>query len=47
MEDNRVMMFDNTVLRRIFEPKREVTGNGEKYRTRNFIICKVLQILGY
>jgi hypothetical protein len=33
-------VLENRVLRRIFGPKRdEVTGNGEKYIIRSFMIC--------
>jgi hypothetical protein len=33
-------VFENRVLRGIFGPKRDgVTGNGEDYITRNFMIC--------
>jgi hypothetical protein len=33
-------MFENTVLRRIFEPKRdEVMEVGENYIKRSFITC--------
>jgi hypothetical protein len=39
-------VFENRVLRRIFGPKgEEVTGDGENYIMRSFIICTVNQIL--
>ena len=38
-EELTVMVFRNRVLRRIFGPNRdEVTGSGEDYITRSFII---------
>jgi hypothetical protein len=38
-------VFENRVLRRIFEPKRdEVTGGGENCIMRSFIACTLLQI---
>jgi hypothetical protein len=37
---------EKRVLRRIFGPKRdEVTGNGENYIMRSFMICTVHHIL--
>jgi hypothetical protein len=42
----RLRVFENRVLRRIFGPRREeVTGNGENYITRSFMICTPHQIL--
>ena len=39
-------MFENTVLRRVFGPKRdEVTGNGENYIMKNLVICTPYRIL--
>jgi hypothetical protein len=39
-EERRLKVFENRVLRRVFGPKRdEVTGNGENYIIRSFIIC--------
>jgi hypothetical protein len=44
-EECRVRVFENKVLRRIFGPKRdEVTGGGEDYITRSFILCTPHQI---
>ena len=38
-EEFKLRVFENSVLRRIFGPKRdEVTGNGENYTMRNLII---------
>jgi hypothetical protein len=35
-EERRLRIFENTVLRRIFGPKRdEITGNGENYIRRS------------
>jgi hypothetical protein len=45
-EERRLRVFENRVLRRIFGPKRdEVTGSGEDYITRSFMVCTSLQIL--
>jgi hypothetical protein len=39
-EERRLSVFENRVLRRIFGPKRdEVTGNGENYIMRSWMIC--------
>jgi hypothetical protein len=39
-EKGRQRVFINRVLRRIFRPKRyEVTGNGEDYITKSFMLC--------
>jgi hypothetical protein len=36
MEERRLRVFQNRVLRRVFGPKRdEVTGNGENYIMRS------------
>jgi hypothetical protein len=38
-----VRVYENKVLRRIFEPKRdEVAGGGENYVTRTFVIGTLL-----
>jgi hypothetical protein len=45
-EELRLRVFENRVLRRIFGPKTdEVTGSGEDYITRSFMICTPQQIL--
>jgi hypothetical protein len=37
---HRLRVFENGVLRRIFEPKRnEVTGEWKKYTMRSLMIC--------
>jgi hypothetical protein len=39
-EECRLRVFENTVLRRIFGPKRDkVAREGKNYITRNLIIC--------
>jgi hypothetical protein len=39
-EEYKVRVFENKVLRRIFESMRdEVQGIGEDYITRNFMLC--------
>jgi hypothetical protein len=39
-------MFENRVLRRVFGSKwHEITGSGEDYITRSFMICTPHQIL--
>jgi hypothetical protein len=39
-------VLENRVMRKIFGPKREdVTGGGEDYITRKFMICTLDQIL--
>jgi hypothetical protein len=46
MEERRLRVFENRVLRRMFEPKRnEVTGNGEYYIMRSLMICTAHPIL--
>ena len=46
MEERRLMMFENRVLRRIFGPKREkVTGYGEDYIMRKSMTYIPHQIL--
>jgi hypothetical protein len=43
--EHRLRVFENRVLRRIFGPKRvEVTGCGEDYVTRSFMLCTPHQI---
>jgi hypothetical protein len=45
-EEQRLRVFENMVLRRIFGPKRdEVTGGGEDYIRKNLMICIHHQIL--
>jgi hypothetical protein len=45
-EKGRLRFFENRVLRRIFGPKREeLTGSGEDYITRSFMLCIPHQIL--
>ena len=40
MEERRLRVFENRVLRRVFGPKRdEVTGNGENYIMGSLVIC--------
>jgi hypothetical protein len=42
----KLRMFENRVLRRIFGPRRdEATGSGEHYITRNLMTCTHHQIL--
>jgi hypothetical protein len=42
-EEDRLRVFENKVLRRIFEPKRvEVTG--ENCIMRSFVICTLRQV---
>ena len=44
-EEGRQRVFINRVLRRIFRPKRdEVTGNGEDYITKSFMLCTPHQL---
>jgi len=45
-EELRLRVFENRVLKKIFEPKREkVTGDGENYIMRSFMIYTPHQIL--
>jgi hypothetical protein len=45
-EERRLRVFENRVLRRVFEVKRdEVTGNGENYIMKNLVICTPYRIL--
>jgi hypothetical protein len=38
-DEHRLRVFENKVLRKISGPKRdEITGNGEDYTRRSFII---------
>jgi len=46
MEEVRVRVFENRVLRRMFGPKRdEVTGNGGSDIMRSLMICTAHPIL--
>ena len=46
IEEHRLRVFENRVLRRIFGPKRvEHSRNGEDCIMRSFTICKTHQIL--
>jgi hypothetical protein len=39
-EERRLRVFENRVLRTVFDPKRdEVTGNGKNYILRSLVIC--------
>ena len=45
-KERRLRVFENTVLRRVFGPKRdEVTGNGENYIMKSLEICTSYRIL--
>jgi len=45
-EEHRLKVLENRVLRKIFGSKRdEMTGSGENYIARIFIICTAHQIL--
>ena len=45
-EERRLRVFENRVLRRVFEPKRDkVTGNGENYIMKSLMICTAHTIL--
>jgi hypothetical protein len=45
MEEHRLMVFENRVLRRIFGSKRdEMTGEGENFITRSLIIYTLHQV---
>jgi hypothetical protein len=45
-EKCRLKVFENRVLRRVFQPKRdEVTGDGENYTMRSLMICIPYPIL--
>jgi hypothetical protein len=44
-KQHRLRVFENRVLRRIFEPKRdEVTGGWKNYIMRNFINSTIRQV---
>ena len=46
MEERRLRVFENRVLREILRAKRdEIQGTGEDYIARSFMICTVNQIL--
>jgi hypothetical protein len=46
-EQHRLRVFENRVLREVFGAKRdEVTGSGENYIMRNFMVCFPHQLLG-
>jgi len=46
MEERRLRVFENRILRRIFGPKRDtVTGSGENYIQRSLMVCVPHQIL--
>jgi hypothetical protein len=46
MEECRLRVFENRVMRRIFGLKRdEVTGNGEDYIMSSLMVCIAHQIL--
>jgi len=38
-KENRWKVFENRVMRRIFEPKTEEVTDGDNYILRVFIIC--------
>jgi len=42
--EHKLRVFQNRVLRRIFEPKDKVNGSGKDYITRNLVICTPHQI---
>jgi len=45
-EERRLRMFENSVLRRVFGPRRdEITGNGENYIMRSLGIFTPYSIL--
>jgi hypothetical protein len=45
-EERRLRALDNWVFRRIFGPKRdEVTGSGEDFRMKSFMVCTAHPIL--
>jgi hypothetical protein len=42
-EERRLRVFENRVLRGVFEPKSdEVPGSGENYITRNLMMCTLI-----
>ena len=45
-EECRLRVFENSMLRRVFGPKRDkVTGNGENYIMKSLVICTPYRIL--
>jgi hypothetical protein len=45
MEEHRMSVFENSVLRRIFGPKREIVMEaGENCVMRSFITCIICQV---
>jgi hypothetical protein len=45
-EERRLRVFENSVFRRVFGPRRdEVTGNGENYIMKSSVICTPYRIL--
>jgi hypothetical protein len=40
-EERRRRVFENRILKRIFEPKRDENGSGEGSTMRNFVIYTV------
>jgi hypothetical protein len=45
-EERRLRVFENSVLRRVFGPKRdEVTGEWRKFVMRSLVICTPYPIL--
>jgi hypothetical protein len=44
--ERKLWVFENSVLRKIFGPKRDLeTRSGENYITSSFMICTAHQIL--
>jgi hypothetical protein len=43
-EENRLRVFENGVLRRIFGPKRDEIGNWRRLHSESFITCNPHQI---
>jgi hypothetical protein len=44
-EEHRLRVFENRVLRRIFEPKRdEVTGEWRRAHNEDLVICTLRQV---
>jgi len=45
-EERRLRVFENSVMRKIFDPTGDkLTGNGENYIMNSLIICTLNQIL--
>jgi hypothetical protein len=45
-KERRLKALENRVFRRIFGPKRdEVTGSGEEFRMKSFMICTAHPLL--